>query len=172
MRYTTAIDITEVAAVWRSHNATRLYLYMAMTCGYHDNDRDELRASLALMASRCGITISAVRCALRLLQREGLLTRRDDGAYIIKKYIVPEMPTPRQKTTKSKAGDIGAQLDKQLDEYRRRVMEAVRASSVEELVKWLHELEEGKSLRHRGTQLKPNEANINWLKDYINRLNK
>lgn len=173
MRYTTLIDVTEMAKVWRSHNATRLYVFMAMACGYHDEDRDALSASLAVMAERCGITISAVRCALRLLKSAGLLSQTEEGTYVVKKYVVPEIPTPRNKTArKTGAGDIGGQLDKQAEEYQRRVLTAVRSSTPQELVTWLRELEEGRSLRHRGAQLNATEANIEWMKKVINQLNK
>lgn len=90
MRYTTVIDITEINAVYRNIHARLLYFHMALKAGYHDEDRDILDVSLRRLAEDVGLSVSAVRHALHLLERAKLVTRQGP-IWVIKKWL-PEQP--------------------------------------------------------------------------------
>lgn len=175
MRYTTVIDVSEMPEVYRSVNARLLYLHMALKSGWHDDDRDKLRTSLRQLASDCGLTLSATRHAVAVLTKAKLLARDEGGTWHVRKWHLDAPPSPRprkqQAAAAAAAGDIGKQLDKQLSEYQTAVMQAVRASTGEELKAWLAELEDGRSLRHHGAYLKPNQNNVEWLRSVIAKMN-
>lgn len=141
MRYTTVIDITELQHIWRNANATRLYVYLAMKCGYHDNDRDLIRISLRTLAASAGVTLSATRHALRILKAADLISQ--DGEFIrVKKFIVDVKPTARtQKTSARMNADEARQLQQE-QEQRRRAYEEVLASApskdLEQILQRLH----------------------------------
>lgn len=50
MRYTTIVDISEYASLYRNHNARLVYLHLALRSGYHDNDRDLIDVSVRRLA--------------------------------------------------------------------------------------------------------------------------
>lgn len=100
MRYTTIIDLTELPGIWKNSNATLLYYYLAMKCGYNDEDRDFIRCSLRILALRTGLSFSAVRHALAILQKQGLIARKNDG-WMIRKFVLEKKPTPRTQKTAS-----------------------------------------------------------------------
>lgn len=170
MRYTTIIDITEFPVIWRNPNAARLYFFMAMKCGYHDDDRDVLEMSLRTMAGQTDLTLSAIRNALGQLQKAGLATK-DGDTWRVKKWVSSEAPTPRRQSTtaksKSDGTDIARQKEQQIEEYQRQLQDAVRACSIEELNTWLEELKQNRTLRHQRVYLKANKANIAWLEKVI-----
>lgn len=122
MRYTTVIDITEIPDIWRNPNVCRLYFYMALKCGYHDNDRDVLRISLRNLAYAAGLTLSATRHALRILLKHQLVSQNQD-AWIVRKFLLDQAISPRAKQAKSAAAEAREhqqqQLDKRLDQERR-----------------------------------------------------
>lgn len=171
MRYTTVIDITEVIDVYRNKNARLVYLHLALKCGYQDSNRDLLNLSLRNLAVDVGLSLSATRHAARQLTAAGLLSY--DGktsTWQVKKWLAPEVPTPRPKQTRketSEANKMTAQWDEQVREFQQKCIDAARDMTREELEQWLHELEEGRSLMHRRISLKPNQNNINWLKSVI-----
>ena len=122
MRYTTCIDLTEIPDVWRNPNVVRLYYFMAMKCGYHDNDRDVLKISLRNLAYMAGLTLSATRHALKVLVAHGLLAQSND-AWVVKKFLLDQTITPRSSNKKRQAEITREQeqlaLDRKLDEERR-----------------------------------------------------
>lgn len=122
MRYTTCIDLTEIPDVWRNPNAVRLYYFMAMKCGYHDNDRDVLKISLRNLSYMAGLTLSATRHALKVLAAHQLLAQSND-AFVIKKFVLDQTITPRSSNKKRQAEITREQeqlvLDRKLDEERR-----------------------------------------------------
>lgn len=172
MRYTTVIDISEYRATYKNLNARLLYLHLALKSGYHDDDRDLIATSIRRMSSDAGLTVSAVRHALATLERDGLVTKTEDGRLKILKWIVAEVPTPRRQPKAAKTDDnaIGEKLDKQVEEYRQKVLNAVRQSSKDELQAWLQELKDGRRITHHGASIAPNQDNINWLQNVIKRL--
>lgn len=120
MRYTTAIDITEVPAVWRSQSACRLYLWACMKCGYHDQDRDYLDMSFRQMAIGTGLTLSAVRCALQTLQKAKLITRQGEG-WMVTKWIPESKPGKRPAAAQSVKHQ--ALEEERLQQERRRAIQ-------------------------------------------------
>lgn len=123
MRYTTVIDITELPAIYRSQNARLLYLHMALKCGYHDSDRDIADVSVRRLAADVGVTVSAVRHALRLLERSRLI-EREAGVWRVKKWIQTETITPRKNQEKAQKAAQKAQereIERQTMERQRDV---------------------------------------------------
>ena len=98
MRYTTVIDLTEYQEIWDNPNAVRLYFYMAMKCGYHDDDRDKIRASIRCLALRSGITVSACRHALGVLTRHKLIVPGDGSWWTVVKFVIEQQISTRAKT--------------------------------------------------------------------------
>lgn len=100
------IDITEVPAVYRNPNSRLLYIHMALKAGYHDDDRDVLDMSLRNLAAASGMTLSACRHALRILEKAQLITRQGD-VWIVKKWLPaqtvsarPKKPAPDQEAAR------------------------------------------------------------------------
>lgn len=170
MRYTTVIDISDMPEVYRNQAARLLYIHMALCAGYHDDDRDLVRQSLRVMAVRAGLTLSAVRHALGLLQRAGLVSREGE-AWRVKKWFVDTPPTPRRqpkdRRAAHEASSIADDAERQISEYQANVLRAVREMTRDELVTWLEELKEGRSLRHHGVNINANARNVEWLENVI-----
>ncbi len=164
------IDISDMPEVYRNQAARLLYIHMALCAGYHDDDRDLVRQSLRVMAARAGLTLSAVRHALGLLQRAGLVTREGE-AWRIKKWFVDTPPTPRRQPKDRRAAHeatiIADNAERQLNEWQANVLRAVREMTRDELETWLAELREGRSLGHHGAHLNANARNIEWLETVI-----
>lgn len=173
MRYTTIIDITEVPGIYRNKNARLVYLHLVLRSGYHDSDRDLIDISIRNLAMAVGLSVSATRHALACLKRDKLISR-DGNSWRILKWVVAELPTPRRQKKNAKASaednDLSSRWHKELEEHRQQVYNAVRMCSKEQLETWLKELEEGRSLRHYGAAIAPNQDNINWLRNVIKRL--
>lgn len=171
MRYTTIIDIRENRAIYRNQNARLIYLHLVLASGYHDTDRDIVDISLRALAEQTGITLSATRHALTQLESAGLLERTSDRKYHVKKWILDEPPTPRprkaQAATVKSEGQIGKRWESEIEDYRQKVLSAIRASSRDELTEWLQELEEGRRKNHHGVYISPNTANIEWLRKIV-----
>lgn len=97
MRYTTVIDISEFQDIYRNPVARLIYLHMSLKAGYHDVDRDLLNISIRRLSVDVGVTVSAVRHALRQLERAGLLTR-EGNLWRIRKWVEEQTITTRAKT--------------------------------------------------------------------------
>lgn len=97
MRYTTVIDISELPEVYRNTTARLIYMHMSLKAGYHDSDRDLVTLSIRRLSADVGVTVSATRHALHLLERCGLLTR-DGQVWRIKKWVEEQTITTRAKT--------------------------------------------------------------------------
>lgn len=170
MRYTTIIDISDMPEVYRNRTARLLYIHLALAAGYHDEDRDQVRQSLRVMALRAGLTLSAVRHALALLQRAGLVSK-DGDVWKVKKWFVDTPPTPRRqpkdRRAAREASSVADKYDDELRKWRENVERAVREMTRADLLAWLDELRDGRSLRHHGAQLTANERNIAWLEGVI-----
>lgn len=172
MRYTTLIDITEQPEVYRNVNARLLYLHMCLKAGWHDNDKDRLTASIRQLACDVGITVSACRHALGVLEGAKLIARRDNVWYV-RKWFMDNPPTPRPRAKdKARDGKVGSFMDSyeaEVKEYQRQLLEAIRQCDRAELEEWRAELEAGKRYYHHGSVINPNQANIAWLTDVINK---
>lgn len=97
MRYTTVIDISEIQDIYRNPVARLIYLHMSLKAGYHDADRDLVNISIRRLSVDVGVTVSAVRHALRQLERAGLLTR-EGNLWRIRKWVEEQQITARAKT--------------------------------------------------------------------------
>lgn len=137
MRYTTIIDITEQPAVYRNHNARLVYLHMVLKSGWHDNDRDIIEISIRSLAAAVGLTVSAVRHAMVVLERAGMI-KKQGTVWTVRKWIIEETPTPRPRTK---------QQQRQLDAMaERRKAEQIRDQERElEAIERLKNFDEGKS---------------------------
>lgn len=102
MRYTTVIDISEMSDIYRNPAAVRVYIHMALNCGYHDYDRDIYTGSIRRLMADLSLSLSATRHAIKALQHRNLV-RLQGGVYVITKYIPSETITPRAKTAKQAA---------------------------------------------------------------------
>lgn len=127
MRYTTVIDISEMPSVYKSHNATRLYLHMSLKAGYHDNDRDLLTASIRTLAADTGLTVSATRHALAVLTKARLIAKVGD-IWAIRKWVSEQPIMTRPKTAKQQAADAEKARQKAEREAREREAAAQAAS--------------------------------------------
>lgn len=127
MRYTTIIDVGEMPAVYRNHNARLLYLHMVLRSGWHDADRDLLDASIRSLAMGAGLTVSATRHALGILERAGLV-KRTGTVWQVRKWILEETPTPRPRTRKQQQQAEQTAQQRQDNERREREneVEAIR----------------------------------------------
>lgn len=125
MRYTTIIDITEQPAVYRNINVRLLYLHLCLKCGYHDHDRDIYDRSLRSMAADCGLTLSAVRHALHILEQAQLVSKVG-GVWQVRKYIQSAAPTPRPKTKRQQTEQDIAKEREQANQERERQADIAR----------------------------------------------
>lgn len=97
MRYTTVIDISELPEIYRNMTARLIYMHMSLKAGYHDSDRDLVTLSIRRVAAEVGVTVSATRHALHLLERAGLLTR-EGQLWRVRKWVEEQTITTRAKT--------------------------------------------------------------------------
>lgn len=130
MRYTTIIDITEIPAVYRCQSARILYIHMALRAGYHDNDRDLLDVSLRRLADGSGLSISAVRHGLQILERAGLI-KKSGSVYAVRKWIAQSAVTPRALTKKQERAVAQAEQMRREREQRAAEEEAERRAREE-----------------------------------------
>lgn len=100
MRYTTVIDIREDPVIYRNHNCRILYLHLCLVAGYHDHNRDKVFVSLRNLAYDAGITFSACRHAIRILEKRNIIARKN-GVIYVRKWIEETKPTSRGKKTDS-----------------------------------------------------------------------
>lgn len=138
MRYTTIIDLSEYTSLYRNHNVRLVYLHMVLRSGWHDEDRDILDLSIRALAQGVGLSISAVRHALRQLEKSQLIVRQGN-VWSVRKWVLQETPTPRPRSRKEqKQIDVSsrraaeqAHLDTQLEQIRteREQMHAAGKSS-------------------------------------------
>lgn len=101
MRYTTIIDISEIGILYNNINCRLLYLHLCLKSGFHDFDRDLYKNSLRGLANDVGITLSACRNSIKMLKECGLLTI-SEGVFEVKKFVLTESITKRERTRKGK----------------------------------------------------------------------
>lgn len=117
MRYTTVIDISEIPMVYRNHNARLLYIHLCLRAGYHDNDRDIVSLSVRQMSAQSGLTVSAVRHALLVLEKSHLVTRQGTVLYV-RKWIAEQSITARPRTARQQA-QISAEAQRRKEQEQR-----------------------------------------------------
>ena len=129
MRYTTLIDISELPSVYRNVNARLLYLHMALRAGYHDDDRDVLETSIRILSAQTGLTISAVRHALHVLEGAQLI-KREGSAWIIKKWLPMQTTSPRPKATQKQMDAAQDEAKLRARQERKEELERLRREEV------------------------------------------
>lgn len=123
MRYTTLIDISEMPLLYRNINARLIYLHLILKAGYHDTDRDIVDISVRRLSSDVGISISATRHALKVLESAALL-RYEGNAIIVKKWLVEDSITPRRQPKKSaKSVDLEDARQRQQQELNKQLQQ-------------------------------------------------
>lgn len=170
MRYTTTIDITELPQVYRNINARLLYLHMTLKCGYHDDDRDMLDASIRTLAADVGITIAATRHALVVLERAQLVKKEGSRWRVTKWLMSPEISkrvARKKPQDDAEAAKLARQWDQAAQDGQRVTEERIREMTTIELQTWIKELENGDSPYHHNVRLKACAQNINYLKRVI-----
>lgn len=114
------IDISEIPTVYRNPNARLLYIHLALKADYRGENLDKARLSLCQLASGAGLTISAVRHGLKVLQHAGLV-KRDGDAWAVTKWLQPEPARKRPKTAQEQQQLSAAEeRQKREDEQERR----------------------------------------------------
>ena len=188
MRYTTLIDIREVPEVYRNHNVRLVYLHLVLAAGWHDDDRDQVRVSIREMAGQTGLTVSAVRHALRMLSKSGLL-QTVNGHMVVTKYVIQDLPSKRPRTKQEQQLQTAAQERKrqeaanderkrqeEADNKRRRdaVVAYLKTHSADEIQTWrddvqakLDEGKPGRSVYHDGLAVPARVDVVEWLDKWI-----
>lgn len=165
MRYTTVIDLTEFPDIWRNSNCTRLYLYMALRCGYHDQDRDVLTMSSRNLAMGAGITHSACRHALKVLQSHQLLSM-EGNAWRVKKFVIDIKPSSRTQSTTAVSDHRLVEKDLRRENRERLIYAACRDATLKELSEAYEGLKNGSTQVNLG-EVKFGHADVKTLADWI-----
>lgn len=111
MRYTTLIDISEIPIIYRNQNTRLVYLHLALKSGYHDNDRDLCDISIRRLALEVGLSVSATRHALAILQKFQLIDK-SGTLWKVKKFVYDQPITSRPKSEKKRKEQEAEQLRK------------------------------------------------------------
>lgn len=111
MRYTTIIDLSEFPAVYRNKNVRLVYLHLVLKSGYHDNDRDLIDISIRNLAWSTGLSVSATRHALRILEQARMI-KRSGPLWHVRKFIIDQEITPRAKTQRESKRAAAAAVEK------------------------------------------------------------
>ena len=90
------MDLTDFPSIYRNINARLIYLHMALHAGYHDYDRDILRMSIRQIAATSGVSVSATRHALALLEKARLINRNGDYWSVVKWFQEPTITQRKQ----------------------------------------------------------------------------
>ena len=141
MRYTTIIDISQVPAIYKSENLRLVYLHLCLTCGYHDDDKGLLRQSLRQMASEVGCTMSALRHALKQLEKWQLVKRYRGKLYVRNWCEERPITTPAKRARKAKA--------EQAEDTARQIREEQERKRAAERQSFLDNYEESKAAAER-----------------------
>ena len=130
MRYTTIIDLRDWPKLYRSASVRLVYLHLVLASGYHDNNRDRIDISVRRLMIDTGLSMGAVRHAIRQLE-DAKLIRHKESAYMVAKWLPERRPTPRTQKT----ADMGADhYDKIAAEQQQAAQRRANAkSSVEQL---------------------------------------
>lgn len=117
MRYTTIIDITQCQELYRNKNIRILYLHLVLRAGYHDHDRDLLRCSLRTLAAETGLSLAAVRNALRQLEKWQMV-KRENEILNVRKWV-PEQTISKRKSSAKQQQDAALKAAREMEQERR-----------------------------------------------------
>lgn len=152
MRYTTIIDIREFPQIYRNENAKLVYLHLVLISGYHDEDRDQTNISIRQLSYDTGLTVSAVRHALKILSTVGLLSR-SGITWTVKKFVLEKTISPRIKSERKRLQAENLEREKQIrneqeqreKEEKRRYQEMRKHSDPlkDQVLELMRKMEEG-----------------------------
>lgn len=174
MRYTTIVDIRELP-LYHNPSARQLYLHLVLVSGYHDSDLDRVAVSVRGLASQTGLTISAVRHALAVLAKVGLV-RREGGALMVTKYVLKDGIPKRARTKKEQQEQqLSREREQQEVESKRREIQEqneviMTQFSLEDLTEWLEDLKTkrpGNLCYHKGCKCRNDEKGREYLEQWI-----
>jgi DNA-binding transcriptional MerR regulator len=131
MRYTTIIDISEISPVYRNINARLVYLHLVLKSGYHDDDRDLVIKSLRRIAAETGLSLSAVRHAVAMLEKAHLLSRQGPF-WLVKKWIIEQKITTRARTARQQK-QIEIEAERRIENEKREREAAIAKARREQL---------------------------------------
>lgn len=141
MRYTTIIDITEQPEIYRNPAARLLYLHLVLKSGYHDDDRDTIGTSIRRVSADSGISVSAARHALRVLERAGLVSRKGPRWQVVKWVMTKEITARPKQGARARAAEAAAERERQQRAtelaYRKRSQEEFDSDLVATYEKFL-----------------------------------
>lgn len=147
MRYTTLIDISEIPIIYRNQNSRLVYLHLALKAGYHDNDRDLTDISIRRLAAEVGLTMSATRHALGILQKFQLI-QKDGTLWRVKKFVLEQTITTRPKSEKKRKEQeaeqqrIAAEIEqKEREQEEKRKEKELRKSGKTSFMVYYEEME-------------------------------
>lgn len=132
MRYTTLIDISEISPVYRNINARLVYLHLVLKSGYHDDDRDLVTMSLRRIAAETGLSLSAVRHAVAMLEKAHLLTRQG-SFWMVKKWIIEQKISTRARTARQQKS-IEIEAERRIENEKREREAAIERQRREQLL--------------------------------------
>lgn len=125
MRYTTIIDVSEMAWYNTNVNARLVYLHLALRAGYHEDNQDLVYTSLRRLAMELHLSVSATRYALATLRASGLVTP-EGKALRVAKFVQPIIAAKRAAkqlvaTTKEaeSLGEAKRRIQDELSKLRR-----------------------------------------------------
>lgn len=97
MRYTTILDLRDWPLLYKNQNVRLLYLHLVLIARYEDTYKDWAKISIRKLAVDAGLTDSACRHALRVLEKAKIIRRRDGWIWVAKWLKEPTV-TKRQST--------------------------------------------------------------------------
>lgn len=130
MRYTTIIDLTDLPELYANVNIRLVYLHLVLRAGYHDDDRDLVMVSIRNLAYQVGITVSACRHAISILERYKLVTHTG-SVWRVRKWLDDKTISPRKR----KGHDAAVQERRQqavIQDQESRRLEAIRTGQTED----------------------------------------
>lgn len=128
MRYTTIIDISEYPLIYHNPRARLVYLHLALKAGYHEEDRDICLLSIRCLAADVGLTISATRHALAVLERAALI-ERFGISWRVKKFVL-STPIPPRARSQRKQKEIEWRAYEEAQQKEREAREAAERASL------------------------------------------
>ena len=174
MRYTTIVDIRDLP-LYRNPSVRQLYLHLVLVSGYHDSDLDRVAVSVRGLASQTGLTISAVRHALDVMTKAGLV-RREGGALMVTKYVLKDGIPKRARTKKEQQEQQQSREREQqeVESKRREIQEQnkiiMEQFTVDDLIEWSEDLKtkrSGSLCYHKGCKCINDDRGREYLAKWI-----